>query len=85
VFTRAQAGGQAPHPLGEFGMAQRAGVVDEGGLGGAAGVQREQVLGEVEGFRRRGDARDLGRLRHGMSPQARWARAAVLAWTAARR
>ena len=47
---RPQRGGQPAHALVELAVGERAEVIDEGGLVGAGGVQRQQVLREVEGL-----------------------------------
>jgi hypothetical protein len=50
-----QRGGHAADAIGQLAVAQAAMVVDERGLGGAAGVAHDQVLREVEALARGGD------------------------------
>ena len=45
---REQRGGEPARAVLEFAVAERAAIVDVGDLAGAAAVEREQVLGEVE-------------------------------------
>jgi hypothetical protein len=51
--TGKSAGGAAPHPVGQFAVAQALRVVDVRERAGAARVQRQQVCGGVEPLRRR--------------------------------